>query len=123
MDPLAADKRMASMEPGHSQKYELQAGEHIVALRGSRPCVTVGICKWPPDKGVAGGEEGGKWAKIAAGSHARGVEFPSHSDRSEACAVRPPRCRTPQARDLGKEVGVGTAVGRRPNLTISDSNK
>jgi ribonuclease HI len=74
-DAQAAIKRMASEEPGPSQKYAILARKHIAALRNARADITIEIRWCPAHKGVPGNAKADEWAKLAANnSDARGVE-------------------------------------------------
>jgi len=71
-DAQGAIRRMASVEPGPSQQYALQARKHIATLHRARPGIVIEIRWCPAYKGVVGNEKADEWAKAAveqAGGH------------------------------------------------------
>jgi len=91
-DAQAAIRRMASGEPGFGQKYALQARKHIAGLRRARPYITIEIRWCPAHKGAPVSEKAEEWANLAAEEpDARGVEWPSYTDRPGARAMPLPR--------------------------------
>jgi ribonuclease HI len=74
-DAQAAIRRMASEEPSPGQKFAILAQNHITALRGARPDITIEIRWCPAHKVVRGNEKADEWAKLAAANpDAPGVE-------------------------------------------------
>ena len=102
-DARAAIRRMASEEPGPSQRCALQARKHIATLRRARPGIVIEVRWCPAHKGVTGDEKADNWAKIAA----------EESDTPNAASQI---ARKLQAGNLREEVGGGATVGWRADF-------